>query len=775
MSATSEGWEFSHPQFLRTGTPKFTTSDILSPSDLEPGIEILGPVAYLLARDQDEISSLRREIDHLREHRSPHLGGSPRSQSPHSTAFFIGHIGKDNEEQASIFQPDPILYHPGNQGPRDVNSPSHLLAPLSQQVGSQLFNNPNVHIHPPTPGPASPQQHPFSEFMKETSPPFPVSSLHSPSGSPSQTFRGRPGYSPSSSGPQSTPSSEPSSSRSQSHVQLSPLMQSLSMGNEVDNFERRLDDSLLRSGMGGDVPPCPEYLDSNLASPDLADPGEVRDMVREIVDTTLEALPTHLINTKEGKLYERSALRSHFEASMVYAQLVGLLSTKSLMKKRDFIEEVIRTYFQYAMLSHKWELPNEALFHDLDNGVYTPDQSPRFSKLQNFCQVVRCYGLDWAWCDTCCINKDSTAELDEAIRSMFRWYRDSALTIVYFSDVTGFAHQDLVKSKWFKRGWTLQELLAPQVVRFYDKTWTPCVRGPEYNHKLVPGWLNLLEKATGIPDWALQTFEPGTENPRERLRWASSRSTTRVEDLGYCLFGIFDVALQPQYGEGEKAFGRLLVELIRTTQDTSLLDWVGKHPGRCSILPLNPFGFKEKPLIIEGPKSSNATSPGASNSSSPVPKPTSWLSAAGDGVLDVWCFLHIVKDNSRVSLDSPDVQRIGNDSVQYVIRADNLVEFSIVVSLKHALESISSSRRPFIVARLWEPAMNGQTLDKGSIISNWKSRERDAAGLMQPFFAMLLVKDQDGRGYSRIPTETRIIARLVKQPRDYHPTFIRLF
>ncbi|KAI6164621.1 hypothetical protein EDD17DRAFT_1775523 [Pisolithus thermaeus] len=234
------------------------------------------------------------------------------------------------------------------------------------------------------------------------------------------------------------------------------------------------------------------------------------------------------------------------------------------------------------MLSHKWDV-SEPLFNELPHGVFASGLPPRFSKLKNFCEVVNCLGLGWAWCDTCCINKESSAELEEAITSMFRWYRESALTIVYFSDVSGFSREDLVKSKWFKRGWTLQELLAPRVMRFYDQTWTPCVRGPEYNHKLVPEWLDALQRATTIPVY-------------EKLRWASSRVTQRTEDLAYCLFGIFDLSLQPQYGEGERAFGRLLVELIRVTQDTSLLDWIGKRSERCSILPVGPSGFREVAL-----------------------------------------------------------------------------------------------------------------------------------------------------------------------------------
>ncbi|KIM66090.1 hypothetical protein SCLCIDRAFT_22307 [Scleroderma citrinum Foug A] len=339
-------------------------------------------------------------------------------------------------------------------------------------------------------------------------------------------------------------------------------------------------------------------------------------------------------------------------------------------------------------------------------------------------------------------------------------------------------HQDLMKSKWFKRGWMLQELLTPRVVRFYDKTWTPYVRGLEYNHKLVPQWLDLLEKVTGIPVVALQEFSPGTKNPRERLRWASSRSTTRVEDLGYCLFGIFNIALQPQYGEGEKVFWRLLLELIRTTQDTSLFDWVGKHIERSTLFPLNPSGFREKPLAIDGSRSSTVASPavssGGGSPESGKPNSTSWLWASGDGILDVWCYLHTVKESFRVTPGGPDVQHVGNvDGVQYVIRAENLMEFRIVVSLNHALENDVSSRKPFVVARPWEPTMNEQSPNKGLIISSWKSHERDS-GLLQPFSAMLLVKDLDGCSYSRIPMETRIVAQLLKQPQDYHPTLLQL-
>ncbi|KIJ65604.1 hypothetical protein HYDPIDRAFT_88236, partial [Hydnomerulius pinastri MD-312] len=198
---------------------------------------------------------------------------------------------------------------------------------------------------------------------------------------------------------------------------------------------------------------------------------------------------------------------------------------------------------------------------------------PRFEKLQTFCLTARKRGLKWAWCDTCCINKESSSELEEAVTSMFRWYQHSALTIVYLSDVIGSSFQGLIKSQWFTRGWTLQELLAPRVMQFYESSWRPCVQGSEYNHKVVPQLVEILEKITGIPAAALREYVPGTDHPREKLRWASSRITSRIEDIGYSLVGIFDVTLTPHYGEGDKAFARLLLKIMKSTNDISLFDW----------------------------------------------------------------------------------------------------------------------------------------------------------------------------------------------------------
>ncbi|KAI6126413.1 hypothetical protein EV401DRAFT_2147981 [Pisolithus croceorrhizus] len=708
LSATSEGWEFSRPSFRRTTIPSASASDFLSLSNFEPSVEVPPKVAYLLARAQDDISNYCREINYLRGHGSPGRA-SPGSPSPRVVSPLLQPV-KDDDEHVLLFQPDSPGDHNEIQSVHSTNSPSHLQVSTQSLSEFQHHDHPDVHIHPPTPGPPSPQTDvedlPSPGNEVDISPAFPSAMLSDPkssSSSPSHTLRGiEPRYSPWPSS-RTSPSSEPSSLLSPSHTHSAPFGQPSSYGEDRDDWEMNLVDSLARTGLSRDASRGTEYVDSNMTSPDLADPEEVRSLISDIANTTMESLPTHLISTTDGRLYERKDLLGHFEASQEYTHLVCLIRTKSLIKE-DFITEVIRTYFRYAMLSHKWDV-SEPLFNELPNGVFTSGLPPRFSKLSKFCKVVKCLGLGWAWCDTCCINKESSAELEEAITSMFRWYRESALTIVYFSDVSGFSREDLVKSKWFKRGWTLQELLAPRVMRFYDQTWTPCVRGPEYNHKLVPEWLDALQRATTIPSVVLQEFTPGTDNPREKLRWASSRVTQRTEDLAYCLFGIFDLSLQPQYGEGEKAFGRLLVELIRVTQDTSLLDWIGKRSERCSILPVGPSGFREaassSTVVSSGsspaspqiyPSGTDADEGSLIHKLSPGSKAkltVTPLLSAGEGVFEVLCFLHNVKTSTRVASGSPSVQRGGSSDavVEYSIQAENIVGFKVKVSLKDALEN----------------------------------------------------------------------------------------
>ncbi|KAI6123320.1 hypothetical protein EDD17DRAFT_1466570, partial [Pisolithus thermaeus] len=198
-----------------------------------------------------------------------------------------------------------------------------------------------------------------------------------------------------------------------------------------------------------------------------------------------------------------------------------------------------------------------------------------FRKAPIFLHVALERDYLWAWSDTCCIDKHSVNEVQETILSMFAWYRQSALTIVYLCDVAD--TDSLVNSEWFHRGWTLQELPAPRTILFYTRDWSLYKNIASSNHKTDAVVLDELETATGIESRFLTNFSSGMDNARLKLQWASMRRTTRPEDILYSLFGIFDVRLPILYGESaEKALGRLLVEIISVSGDVSVLDWIGE-------------------------------------------------------------------------------------------------------------------------------------------------------------------------------------------------------
>ena len=185
-------------------------------------------------------------------------------------------------------------------------------------------------------------------------------------------------------------------------------------------------------------------------------------------------------------------------------------------------------------------------------------------KIRNFLFQARKDGFEWAWADTCCIDKSSSAELTEAINSMFLYYSLSTVCYVYLSDVhSGRGNNGFDNSRWHKRGWTLQELLAPKTVRFMLSDWTYLGTKFELAEK--------LEQITLIPRDVLRFKVDVTDTSvAQRMFWASSRITTRVEDEAYCLFGLFGINMPTLYGEGRNAFFRLQEEIMRTSVDTTL-------------------------------------------------------------------------------------------------------------------------------------------------------------------------------------------------------------
>lgn len=241
-----------------------------------------------------------------------------------------------------------------------------------------------------------------------------------------------------------------------------------------------------------------------------------------------------------------------------------LLNTKTL-EIHEFLGDIESQQFpRYAILSHTWA-DEECSLRDMS----LPDvnQKAGFKKIKFCCEQAVKDGLQWAWVDTCCIDKTSTAELSEAINSMFWWYRRSAVCYVYLADVQNTDRQQLEHSRWLTRGWTLQELIAPREIRFYDQSW--CFIGLKSERSMQ----ECLTRATGIEASILLGGQLEYVPIAKKMSWAAKRSTTRVEDAAYCLLGLFDVNMPLLYGEGKKAFLRLQQEIMKVSEDHSLFVW----------------------------------------------------------------------------------------------------------------------------------------------------------------------------------------------------------
>jgi Heterokaryon incompatibility protein (HET) len=223
---------------------------------------------------------------------------------------------------------------------------------------------------------------------------------------------------------------------------------------------------------------------------------------------------------------------------------------------------------RYAILSHTWGADTEEVsFKDMMDG--TGMRKPGYDKIRFCGKRARCDDLQYFWIDTCCIDKSNSTELQEAINSMFRWYRNAAKCYVYLADVSRPTldadswESSFRKSRWFKRGWTLQELIAPALVEFFSK------EGEQLGSKR--SLERHVHEVTGIPIKALQGSPLPDFSVPERMLWAEDRDTTRKEDKAYSLLGIFDVQMPLIYGEGrEKAFKRLREEIDRSSKGSLL-------------------------------------------------------------------------------------------------------------------------------------------------------------------------------------------------------------
>ena len=237
---------------------------------------------------------------------------------------------------------------------------------------------------------------------------------------------------------------------------------------------------------------------------------------------------------------------------------------------------------EYAILSHRWTEQevdyNEIVkFAKMDEEERSEiRQRDGYRKIIRSCEQAKRDRYKWLWIDTCCIDKRSSAELFEAINSMYRWYENSRICYAYLHDVRGSSFpiagdderypQSNGWPEWFSRGWTLQEMIAPKHVQFFNKDWHPI--GDK--RKLA----RTLSYITRVPQ---DILKEGLSSNRpcvaQIMSWAADRTTTRVEDRAYSLMGLLDVNMPMLYGEGKKAFHRLQLEIIRTSNDHSIFAW----------------------------------------------------------------------------------------------------------------------------------------------------------------------------------------------------------
>ncbi|KAF9477633.1 hypothetical protein BDN70DRAFT_765644, partial [Pholiota conissans] len=231
---------------------------------------------------------------------------------------------------------------------------------------------------------------------------------------------------------------------------------------------------------------------------------------------------------------------------------------------------------KYAILSHTWarSIAGEVSYNEWCNGSLDLTQ-PGFKKLVHFCRAaLENHGMSLGWMDTVCIDKSSSSELDESIRSMFKWYQNSSICITYLAETENLT--DMVNDSWFTRGWTLQELLAPTFIKFYDRVWNQLTTSK--NDKRNADIQAQIELATSITEKELlSTHLPGLSVSR-KMQWAARRRVTRTEDTAYSLMGLFDISMSIAYGEGgQQAFVRLIKEILSTSKYRTLdiFNWGG--------------------------------------------------------------------------------------------------------------------------------------------------------------------------------------------------------
>jgi hypothetical protein len=276
------------------------------------------------------------------------------------------------------------------------------------------------------------------------------------------------------------------------------------------------------------------------------------------------------------------------------------LINTTTFKLEEFIDSVVPPY---AILSHTWAT-EEASFQEMQSCDEIVRKKAGYNKIKHCCEIAKSDGFKHAWIDTCCIDKTSSSELSEAINSMYRWYSTADVCYVYLSDVpsTGDPKADgsgFSRSRWFTRGWTLQELIAPSIVIFFGSDWKQIGSKSNLRKSIID--------TTGIHLGILLGDSVENASIAQRMSWAAKRETTRPEDRAYSLMGLFHVYMPMIYGEGEEhAFLRLQEEILKISDDESIFAWTSSLSS--GLLAVSPAAFSQSGHIIVSKRQSSGKS-----------------------------------------------------------------------------------------------------------------------------------------------------------------------
>ncbi|KAF9472009.1 hypothetical protein BDN70DRAFT_998376 [Pholiota conissans] len=325
--------------------------------------------------------------------------------------------------------------------------------------------------------------------------------------------------------------------------------------------------------------------------------GELRIILSDLQERVFNRLPIRLLSFEKSE--ESKYLKiSLISRTQIYSMVAKKLAAKYIQMLWDDEGRLSLVYdvTEYAILSHTWlrSDPGEITYEDWRNGTFNVVH-PGYRKLAHFSRsALEDHNTTLGWMDTVCIDKSSSSELDESIRSMYKWYRSASICITYLAESVSIA--DMANDPWFTRGWTLQELLAPRTVKFYDRNWNALTTSD--NDKTHDGVLEQIKVATSITrEELLKDILSGLPISR-RMQWAANRHVTRGEDTAYSLMGIFSISMSIAYGEGaDVAFARLVKEIINTTKYRVLdvFNWGGTFPTKFSLLlPSSPQAYLQR-------------------------------------------------------------------------------------------------------------------------------------------------------------------------------------